>query len=41
LGSTINKEKTMANERNEGVIMDELELVEMEEVVAPAILLAD
>jgi len=25
----------MANERNEGVILDELELVEMEEVIAP------
>jgi hypothetical protein len=31
----------MANERNEGVILDELDLLEMEEVVAPAILLTD
>lgn len=28
-------------ERNEGVILDELELVEMEEIVAPGILLTD
>jgi len=31
----------MANERNEGVILDELNVLEMEEVVAPAILLTD
>ena len=31
----------MANERNEGVILDELELVEVEEVIAPGFLLAD
>jgi hypothetical protein len=28
-------------ERNEGVILDELEMVEMEEIVAPGILLTD
>jgi hypothetical protein len=31
----------MANERNEGVILDDLELVEMEEVIAPGHLLTD
>jgi hypothetical protein len=31
----------MANERNEGVILDELDLVEMEEVIAPGRILTD
>ena len=29
----------MANEKNNGVILDELELVEMEEVIAPGTIL--
>jgi hypothetical protein len=30
----------MADERNTGVLLDELELVEMEEVIAPGIILS-